>query len=104
MNSDELYANNIPPIILESINAYVMTGRPFGDFLYAVLTNDLRESFSRADEHCTAAMQWIVRYLYNRVPGSCWGTKERVAEWLEQGGAEGDRRAYEINLVDPRWE
>jgi transcriptional regulator with XRE-family HTH domain len=103
-DSNEQYANNIPPIILESINAYVMTGRPVGGFLYAVLTNNLKESFQRADEHCELAMKWIVRYLYNRVPGSCWGTKERVADWIEKGGATGNEKFYDINFVDPIWD
>jgi len=74
---------NIPEITRESIDAWVHDARPTGGFLRAVLSNDLRESFARADCENSAAMHDIVSYLYNECPGLCWGSPERVAEWPE---------------------
>ncbi len=72
---------NIPEITRESIDAWVHDARPTGGFLRAVLSNDLRESFARADLESREAMFDIVSYLYNECPGLCWGSPDRVAEW-----------------------
>ena len=74
---------NIPEITRESIDAWVEDARPTGGFLRAVLSNDLREAFARADYDNSAAMHDIVSYLYNECPSMCWGSPERVAEWPE---------------------
>jgi hypothetical protein len=71
-----------PASVIESLQLYVKERVPPGDFLYAVLTNDLRESFGRADEDNRAAMFEIVSYCYNRIPANCWGSRERVQAWL----------------------
>jgi hypothetical protein len=54
---------------------------PPGDFLTAVLSNDLFEAWGRADEFSKADMDLIVRFVYNQLPGDCWGTRERVKQW-----------------------
>lgn len=74
-------ASNIPEITRESIDAWAQSARPTGGFLRAVLENDLREAFSRADYDNTLAMPAIMSYVYNNVPSLCWGSPERVAEW-----------------------
>lgn len=71
-----------PTGVVESLRLYVEEHVPPGDFLYAVLTNDLRESFGRADENNQAAMFEIVAYCWNKIPVQCWGSPERVKEWL----------------------
>ena len=40
---------NIPEHMLQSLNLYVKKGVPVGDFLTAVLSNDLFEAVGRAD-------------------------------------------------------
>jgi len=62
---------------------YVQNRVPPGHFLYAVLTNNLREAFGRADESNTTAMRDIVAYCYNKIPATCWGSPEHVKAWLE---------------------
>lgn len=74
-------SHNIPEITRESIDAWAHDARPTGGFLRAVLSNDLRESFARADLENREAMFDIVSYLYNKCPGLCWGSPDRVAEW-----------------------
>ena len=73
----------IEPRFRESIDAYVATGRPTGGFLEAVLSNDLMDAFNRADESALGNLPHIVAYLYNEVPAGCWGSRERVAEWIK---------------------
>lgn len=73
----------LDPWIKESLDVYVEKGRPVGGFLTAVLENNLKEAFGRADENCTRNMRDIVAYCYNHLPIGCWGSKENVAEWYK---------------------
>jgi len=72
---------------------------PPGDFLTAVLENDLMEAFGRADlenQHC---MKAYCTWLYNEAPMGSHGSKAAVTNWLnppepdsdELGLAEMDR-------------
>jgi len=72
----------IPESTMMDINEYVHYRQPPGRFLRAVLENDLRESFARADLSNRAAMFDIVCYLHNFAPFNCWGSSERVKSWL----------------------
>jgi len=53
------------------IDRYVEYGVMPGDFLFAVLTNNLAQSFGRADMENRHDMQEIVSYCYNEIPGDC---------------------------------
>jgi hypothetical protein len=66
---------------VESIDLFVQTGRPPGDFVYAVLTNDLKESFMRADSLNRQNLYDIVCYCYSEIPAIAWGSVEKVREW-----------------------
>lgn len=80
----------IPPLILESLTRYVEIGCPVGDFLQAVIANDLVEAFSRADHHSTDAMAAIVGFVYNELPSNCWGSRAVYRAWV---AFHGGRRA-----------
>jgi hypothetical protein len=69
--------------ILEGINRYVLTHQPVGHFLTAVLTNDLRTAFGRADPENEKILHDIVGYCYNEVPGLCQGTAAKYKAWTE---------------------
>lgn len=73
----------IPEMTLKSINLYVESGVPTGGFLYAVLSNNLRESYRCADDDNREALLEIVQYLWNNVPAICWGSPQRVAFWID---------------------
>ena len=68
---------------LDGINRYVNDRCPVGSFLFAVLSNNLKESFARADEDNLKDMFEIVSYCYNKIPLHCWGSPEKVQQWLE---------------------
>ena len=78
---------NMPDMTLHCLKEYVENRVPPGGFLYAVLTNNLIESFGRADEGNSASLQQIVRYLYNEMPADCWGSPAKVKAWLESDEA-----------------
>ena len=52
-----------------------------GDFLTAVLCNDLFGAYGRADEFSKADMDLIVKFVYNNLPRACWGDRERMKVW-----------------------
>ena len=68
---------------IEGLIRYVNDKIPTGDFLYAVLCNDLTQSFARADWMNTRHMSKIVTYVYTYVPMVAKGNKEKVDEWLK---------------------
>jgi hypothetical protein len=78
--------NMVPEHMQGAIRRYIEKGIPPGDFLTAVLSNNLSESFARADlENRRAMFNWV-QYLYSYAPNSCWGSPERVKAWIEHEG------------------
>lgn len=63
---------SIPEQTQYSLLQWVLFGRPGGDFLTAVLTNDLASAFGHADDENAQALSTIVRWLYYRAPSTCW--------------------------------
>jgi len=72
----------IPELTLDQINNFVENGIPPGDFVNALLCNDLKKSFMYADDMNQVAMFKIVKYLYNKIPMGCWGSQEKVNAWI----------------------
>jgi len=77
------------PRIKDAIDRHVVTGGHCGDFVTAVLENNLKEAFVRADDHNAAHMKDIVAYCYYEIPSTAWGSPEAVAKWRELGGTKG---------------
>jgi len=67
-----------------ALDRYVKDRISTGGFLRAVLENDLKEAFGRADEDAVAQMKDIVMYCYNELPSNCWGSPEKVTSWLNR--------------------
>lgn len=66
----------------ESLKLYVEHRIRPGSFLQAVLENDLKQSFQRADSNNTRNMRNIVQFCYSSLPGNCWGSPNAVKNWL----------------------
>jgi hypothetical protein len=94
--------DNIPDAILLAINNHVLRGQHCGHFVTAVLSNDLIEAVNRADDECQKCLRSIVRYLYNRCPGGCWGSKKKMEEWRKNGGIEGKEVGDIGDLIYPK--
>ena len=72
----------LPERFRESLQAYFNDGRPTGGFLEAVLCNDLRESFGRADDTSVMELPGLVAWLWNYAPAGAWGSVDRVNNHL----------------------
>ena len=75
-----------------------LTASPPGDFLMAVLSNDLMESIGRADQGNLGDLFEICSYIYNKMPYNCHGSPNRVHEWLakhQEDRRERERKAQE---------
>ena len=82
----------IPEHMGEALDEYVALGRPVGDFLYAVLTNNLYDACARADMHNAPNLMAYVEWLYNHAPSQCYGSRDKVAAWFKKHQEDRDRR------------
>ena len=62
-----------------------------GDFLTAVLENDLEGAVGRADHINQHRLRDFVDYLHNDAPSPCWGSPGKVRTWHERGGLHGHK-------------
>lgn len=85
----------IPENILIEIGKYVKFGQPTGDFVKAILCNDLGETVSRASKDVINFIPLIVKYVFNRLPSCACGNEEFYNSWISQGGLQ----AYEGQLA-----
>jgi len=72
----------IPEHMMWPLRRYIEDHSSVGDFLTAVLQNDLKEAVGRADDHNLANLPAYIGYLYNEAPSPCWGSPQKVKEWL----------------------
>jgi len=72
----------IPDRMMGGITRYLENGIAPGDFLTAVICNDLREAYGRADDENLVNLSAFVAYFYNEAPHNCWGSPEKMKEWL----------------------
>ena len=73
----------IRPDVIESIRLYVEHGCDPGDFLTAVLENNLKEALGRADDYNRETIFDIVGYCYNEIPSVCWGSPVKIKACVE---------------------
>lgn len=74
------------PEMKNEIDQYIKLGVPTCGFLEAVIENDLKESFGRADEQNRHDLFEIISYLYEYAPGTCWGSYEKRDKWIKGRG------------------
>lgn len=89
----------LPVWMIHTLKEYVIRGVTPGNFMYAVLSNDLKEAFGRADECSASAMRTLVTFCYNEIPGNAWGSPEIVDNWVKSGGLKGQNASrYQESL------
>lgn len=71
----------IPEHLMKGMVDFVMRGRVPGDFLTAVIENNLSGAIGRADLQSLSCIKVIVRWFYNIAPGDCWGSPEKLSDW-----------------------
>ena len=74
----------IPQHTFEGLQRYFEERIPTGDFLYAVLTNNLFLAIGRADDKNLQKIKEICGFIYNELPSGTWGNKEKVENWLRK--------------------
>lgn len=80
----DLMTTGVPVHLHRGLVNYVENGIRTGNFLYAVLTNDLKDACARADDSSKHAIYEVVQWLYNHAPSACWGNVENVSNWLKK--------------------
>ncbi len=74
----------IPQYMMKPLMSYIQNGQRPGDFLTAVICNDLHTAVARADEHNIINIKAYIGYLYNEAPAGCWGSYDNMQEWINQ--------------------
>lgn len=73
----------IPAYMMDDLNRYVHEHIAPGDFLQAVICNDLCEAVTRADHINMQNLPAYAAYFYNEAPRACWGSVENMDAWLD---------------------
>ena len=74
--------SQIPPHMMARLLAYLDNHEPVGDFLTAVLTNNLSDACAYADDTNIEIIPVYAAYLYNNAPAAAWGSPEKLKAWL----------------------
>jgi len=88
-------AKGLPDRMWGGMSRYLEHGISPGHFLTAVISNDLKECVARADEQNMYLLPQYVKFLYNGVPGGCWGSQHKFDTWIESGGFLGQQAKAE---------
>lgn len=72
----------IPSHMMTLLRAYLDNHEPVGDFLTAVLTNNLFDACALADDTNVEIIPVYVAYLYNEAPCAAWGSPAKLEAWL----------------------
>lgn len=73
--------NGVPAHLRGGLERYLLDGIRPGQFLSAVLENNLSDAFSYGDEESIAGLKGVVLFLYNHAPNTAWGSVWKVAKW-----------------------
>ena len=76
--------DNLPARMIPGLIRYIEDGILPGDFLQAILRNDLKEACAHADDENQGLIFQYVFALHNYAPSACWGSPAHVADWIEQ--------------------
>ena len=68
------------------ITGYILWGIRTGDFLYALLSNDLMLAVGRADDDNLPRLRQWCMLLYNGAPAGCFGSIGDVEGWISRHG------------------
>lgn len=79
---------NIPVDMQDGIKRYVIEKLRPGNFLSAIITNDLRGAVGHADAVNLPLISLYVRWFYNRAPAACHGSNRQMEEWLARKESE----------------
>jgi len=91
----EFRGYSMPSHIAKSLEDYFQRGTPVGDFLQAVIANELFAAIGQADECNIRVLPAIAAYAYLNGPIDSTGSRENYKEWVRSGGLAGLRQRRE---------
>ena len=68
--------------MVNPIRHYIEKRIPPGDFLTAIICNDLFKATRHADKVNAKNLIAWVNFFYNEVPTIVWGSKKKMEDWL----------------------
>lgn len=80
----------VKPRIKEAMLAYGSHHTPTGDFVRAVLENNLRAAVNRADLGNLVTLPAIMMFAWSDLPEESWGSPERYDAWTTQSRPDDD--------------
>ena len=86
---DEGLDRYVPEHCREPLRRYIACGRPLGDFLRAVVSNNFSNAVARADNSNLPRLHDYMLFLNNHAPRKCWGSVITYGNWRRQGGLAG---------------
>lgn len=77
-------ARMIPGYAAEKLTLWAKKQHPYpmSGFLYAVLTNNLKEAVMTADSTNMELLPAYVAWCYSKLPAASWGSVEKVEGWM----------------------
>jgi hypothetical protein len=84
----------IPDRMCYALERYIEHHIRPGDFLQAVISNNLKEACGRADDVNVELLHVYVAYLYNEAPSSSWGSKLLLDAWCGLEWTDPDNGPY----------
>ena len=93
----------IPEHMRSSLRRYVENGTNPGDFLFAVLCNDLIAACLNADYISREKLVSFARWLIRECPIGAWGNRDIVKLWEINGGLEGIRTQSGCMKLTQNW-
>jgi hypothetical protein len=90
LTSDPEY-KKIAPLTMKALMNWGQHGLHPGDFVTAVLTNDLQGAVARADDQNRPMIDVICRFVHNQMPRGCHGSLDVMERYGKKTRAEGER-------------
>jgi len=88
MNLTDIDYSKLPESLQGGAKRYIEHGILPGNFLQAVICNDLIQSLITADLENRKLLFKIVSFWYTEAPSTCWGSWEKMKEWIKHNGLE----------------
>ena len=82
---DHMKWSTIPnPAMRSGLERYLTHGLLPGDFLSALLRNDLVDTFAHADRINSELIREWAKWIYWEFPSTAWGSKEIMLAWSKE--------------------
>lgn len=75
------YTCDIPQHTLDALARYLDRGLEPGSFLRAVIENDLRGAYLRADKENRLALPALIEWMECSIPSAAWGHPGVIDDW-----------------------